>query len=122
VNRFFGITYIRVTRVLDNIAALRGYPSTIVLDNGSELRSHAMNYWAQKHQVKLAFIQPGTPSQNGFVESFNGKFRYECLNKHIFRTLHEAKAVIASWQHHYNTSRPHSSLGGKHPWSLLKTC
>jgi len=111
----FGITGERMSRVLDRVAELRGYPSAIVMDNGPEMRSGAMNTWAQKRNVKLAFIQPGKPSQNGFVESFNGRFRDECLNEHIFRTLHEAKATILSWQEHYNTRRPHSSLDGKTP-------
>jgi putative transposase len=121
----FGITGERMSHVLDRIAELRGYPAAIVMDNGPEMRSGAMNRWAAKHEVKLAFIQPGKPSQNGFVESFNGRFRDECLNEYIFRTLHEAKDTIAAWQEHYNTKRPHSSLDGKTPvefaQNLLKT-
>jgi len=111
----FGISGKRVARVLDNIARLRGYPQSLVLDNGPELRSHALNNWAREHAVTLGFIQPGKPQQNGFIESFNGRFRDECLNEHRFRTLHEAKKIITEWREEYNTDRPHSALGGRSP-------
>lgn len=115
----------RVIRVLDEQAARRGqYPATIVCDNGSEFISHALDEWASEHQVKLHFIQPGKPVQNCFVESFNGRFRDECLNENWFADLHHARSVIANWLHHYNESREHGALGGRTPrefaqqWSL----
>jgi putative transposase len=111
----FGIPGKRVARVLDQIAQLRGYPESLVLDNGPEMRSAALNEWAKQHEVKLGFIQPGKPQQNAFIESFNGRFRDECLNEHNFRTLFEAKDVIGGWRDEYNNHRPHSALGGLTP-------
>ena len=118
----FGIPGQRVVRVLDQIAALRGYPDTIVLDNGPELRSEAMRAWATNHHVRLAFIQPGKPQQNAFIESFNGRFRDECLNEHSFRTLQEAKTIIHAWREQYNTQRPHSALAGQTPSEFAHNC
>jgi putative transposase len=117
----FGITGERMTRVLDDIARERKYPQTVVLDNGPEMRSSAMQKWAAKHGVKLAFIEPGKPIQNAFVESFNGRFRDECLNEHRFRSLHHAQEIIAAWREHYNTHRPHSALGGLSPMKYATT-
>ena len=70
-----------------------------------------MQVWSQNTGVKLHFIQPGKPTQNAFIESFNGKFRDGCLNQHWFGSLIEAKVTIEQWRHHYNTERPHSSIG-----------
>jgi putative transposase len=105
----------RMTRVLDVIAELRGYPKTIVLDNGPEMCSLAMLRWAADHAVKLHFIQPGKPVQNAFIESFNGRLRDECLNEHDFGSLFEARGVLAMWRARYNSQRPHGSLGWKTP-------
>jgi putative transposase len=117
----YGITGERMTRVLDEIARLRKYPESIVLDNGPEMRSHAMHHWASAHGIKLAFIQPGKPMQNGFIESFNGRFRDECLNEHRFRTIHEARNIIDAWQEHYNHRRPHSALDGLAPIEFARS-
>jgi putative transposase len=101
----------RVARVLDQLAAQRGLPPVIRVDNGPEFTSLALDAWAYRNRVRLAFIQPGKPTQNAYIESFNGRFRDECLNDNWFSTLHEAKVRIAAWRKDYNHSRPHSALG-----------
>jgi len=85
------------------------------MDNGPELTSKAMFFWSQKTGVKLNFIQPGKPTQNAFVESFNGRFRDGCLKQHWFRSLDDARRIINDWRNHYNNERPHSSLGYQAP-------
>jgi putative transposase len=106
---------VRVVRVLEMLRDLRGLPNAIRLDNGPEFTSRAMDDWAHKNGVKLDFIAPGKPTQNAFIESFNGKFRNECLNENYFDTLEEARTVIESWKDEYNGFRPHSSLGNLTP-------
>ena len=101
----------RVARFLDAHAEHQSLPTTIVCDNGSEFTSKAMFFWSQRTGVKLHFIQPGKPTQNAFVESFNARFRDTCLNQHWFRDLNDARLVIDDWRYHYNHVRPHSSLG-----------
>lgn len=101
----------RVTRFLDELKQIKGLPKSIVCDNGTEFTSKAMFFWSKENRVTLAFIQPGKPTQNAFVESLNGKFRNECLNQHWFRSLKEAEWEINQWRYHYNHIRPHSSLG-----------
>ena len=98
-------------RVLEIVKQTRGVPQTIRVDNGSEFRSKALDLWAYKHQVKLEFIEPGKPTQNGQIESFNGRFRAECLDQEWFTSLHEAREIIQAWGLSYNSQRPHSSLG-----------
>ena len=105
----------RVSRVLDRIADERGLPKTIVMDNGTELTSLAMLAWAAKHRVQLHYIAPGKPTQNAFVESFNGKFRDECLNDNVFTSIAEAREIIERWRIDYNECRPHRSLGQMTP-------
>jgi putative transposase len=105
----------RVTRVLDAISADRGYPETIVLDNGTELTSLAMLRWAADHRVRLHHIAPGKPTQNAYIESFNGRFRDECLNENEFITLTQARELIEDWRLDYNANRPHTALGGLTP-------
>ena len=101
----------RLVHFFDELARSRPLPQTLVCDNGSELTSKAMFLWAQRTGVTLHFIQPGKPTQNAFVESFNGKFRDYCLNQHWFQDLHDARRTIDTWREHYNHVRPHSSLG-----------
>ena len=101
----------RMVRFLDQLAETRGLPETLVLDNGPELTSKAMFFWSQHKHVKLHFIQPGKPTQNAFVESFNGRFRDSCLNQQWFRDIDDARSIIHTWRTHYNEERPHSSLG-----------
>ena len=105
----------RVVRVLERAARARGLPSTIVVDNGPEFTSRVLDQWAYEHQVELHFIQPGKPVQNAFVESFNGKFRDECLNQSWFVSLADACRSIGAWKLDYNRFRPHSSLGDLTP-------
>jgi putative transposase len=106
---------IRVARELDRIAAVRGYPRLIVSDNGTELTSNAILAWQKEHRVEWHYIAPGKPMQNGFAESFIGRFRDECLNEHLFRSLAEARRIIVCWRLDYNAKRPHTSLGGLTP-------
>ena len=105
----FGISGQYVTRLLDRAALFRGYPSVVRTDNGPEFTSRAFMGWAQTHGIRHILIQPGRPMQNGYIESFNGKFRDECLNDHWFETLPQARAAIAIWRQDYNEVRPHSS-------------
>lgn len=106
---------IRVARELDRIVERRGVPCMIVSDNGTELTSHAMLGWQGKHDVEWHYIAPGKPAQNGFIESFNGRLRDECLNEHLFTSLPEARRIIEAWRIDYNTRRPHTSLNGLTP-------
>jgi putative transposase len=105
----------RVTRELDRIVESRGAPCMIVSDNGTELTSHAMFTWQEERSVEWHYIAPGKPTQNGFIESFNGRFRDECLNEHLFTSLPEARRIIEEWRIDYNTRRPHTSLNGLTP-------
>jgi len=111
----FSISGERLGRELDRLAWSRQLPRTIVCDNGPEFTSKAMFFWAREKRVKLHFIQPGKPTQNAFVESFNGKFRDYCLNLHWFISLEDARHVVETWRDHYNEVRPHRSLGKKPP-------
>ena len=107
----YSISGKRVSQWLDQLAVTRGRPESIVMDNGPEFTSKAMLVWSQRTGVELRFIQPGKPTQNAFVESFNGKFRDACLNSHWFVDINDARRSIETWRVHYNTVRPHSSLG-----------
>jgi len=100
-----------VTRALDQVVRFRGTPRAIRTDQGPEFTGRALDQWAYRHGVDLKLIQPGKPTQNAYIESFNGKFRDECLNEHWFATLAEARALIGAWRRDYNEQRPHSSLG-----------
>ena len=112
----------RTARVLDAIAAKRGgYPQRLVLDNGPECTSKALDQWAYTRGVTLVFIRPGKPIENCFVESFNGRFRDECLNLHWFLSLADARRRIESWRVDYNEVRPHSSLGDLPPSVYART-
>ena len=101
----------RLACFLEQLGQERGLPKTLVCDNGTELTSKAMFFWSRNSGVKLHFIQPGKPTQNAFVESFNRTFRDGCLNQHWFRDLGDARREIDDWRRHYNEVRPHSSLG-----------
>jgi transposase InsO family protein len=104
-----------VILVLAELFLLRGIPKHIRSDNGPEFIAKRLVKWLEGLEVGPLFIQPGSPWENGYVESFNGKMRYEFLNGEIFYSLFEAKVLIERWRRHYNTVRPHSSLGGKPP-------
>lgn len=104
-----------VVSVLDRITAARGWPGTIKVDNGSEFISKAMDRWAYEQGVELDFSRPGRPTDNAQVESFNGRFREECLNAHWFLSLADAKDKIEAWRKYYNEARPHSALQWRTP-------
>ena len=106
---------LRVGRELDAIIAGRCLPRVIVSDNGTEFTSMAILRWSQDRQIDWHYIAPGKPMQNGFIESFNGSFRDECLNEVLFSSLSEARARITDWKEDYNSQRPHSSLGNLTP-------
>jgi putative transposase len=101
---------LRVVRVLEGLRERRGTPAAIQVDNGTEFTSRVVDQWAYQNQVALQFIERGKPTQNAFIESFNGKFRDECLNQNWFVDLRHARKVIEDWRVDYNTVRPHSSL------------
>ena len=109
------LTGLRVLRELDRIIETRGCPRMIVSDNGTEFTSNAILAWQQERDVEWHYIAPGKPMQNGFVESFNGRLRDECLNEHLFTNLNEAREIIEAWRIDYNTNRPHTSLNGLTP-------
>ena len=111
----FSISGLRLTRELDRLSDSRRLPRTIVCDNGPELTCKAMYFWAKKRGVTLHFIQPGKPTQNAFVESFNGKFREYCFDLNWFAGIGDARSTINTWRKHYNHVRPHRSLGKKPP-------
>jgi putative transposase len=100
-----------VVRVLEDVVRFRGKPSAIRTDQGPEFTAQALDQWAYRNGITLKLIQPGKPMQNGYIESFNGKFRDECLNEHWFSTLVEARAIIGAWRRDYNENRPHSAIG-----------
>ena len=110
----------RVTRVLDRVIEERGKPETIRCDNGPEFTSRHFLVWCEEKGITVAHIQPGKPMQNGHVESFNGRFRDECLNHNWFRTLADARDKIERWRIEYNEERPHSSLGYRTPEEFAK--
>jgi putative transposase len=112
---------VRVGRVLDRVVAERGLPEAIVLDNGPEFRGRALAAWSDERGVRLEFIQPGKPMQNGYVESFNGRLRDECLNANWFTSLSDAKRKIEEWRQDYNQQRPHSSLAYLSPAAFALT-
>ena len=106
-----GISGTCVVRVLERAARFRGYPRAVRTDNGPEFTSRAFIAWTQQHGITHLLIEPGRPMQNGYIESFNGKFRDECLDEHWFTSLAQARDVINAWRRDYNEVRPHSSCG-----------
>jgi len=109
------ITGRKVASVLNRVALFRGLPEEILTDNGSEFTGNVLNAWSHDHKVEHIFTDPGCPTQNGYIESFNGKLRDECLNQNWFANLSEAKKIIEEWRLEYNKLRPHSSLGNLTP-------
>jgi len=105
----------RVVRVLERLATERGVPDEIVLDNGPELTGKALDQWAYERGVWLRFIEPGKPIQNAFVESFQGRLRDECLDRHWFVGLNDARHTVEAWREDYNRLRPQSALGYRSP-------
>ena len=108
-----------VVQTLERICRNVGYPKTIRVDQGSEFISRDLDLWAYQRGVVLDFSRPGKPTDNGFIESFNGKFRAECLNTHWFMNLDDARTKMEEWRRDYNEVRPHSAIGNKPPISLI---
>ena len=111
---------LRVIQVLDRLAATRGLPGSIVCDNGPEFAGKALDLWAHRRDVALQFITPGKPVENAYIESFNGRFRDECLNSEWFTSLTDAQRVIERWRRDYNEARPHSGLAGRTPEAFAR--
>jgi putative transposase len=112
---------LRVVQVLERVGQERGLPETIQVDNGPEFISRVVDQWAYANGVALHFIDPGKPVQNAFIESFNGKFRDECLSQSWYTSLDDARQIIEAWRMDYNTVRPHSSLGYQTPAEYADT-
>lgn len=108
----------KVAQALAPVVIQRGAPRSITVDNGSEFASRVMDAWAYRHGIQLEFIRPGKPVENGFIESFNGRLRDECLNVEVFFTLDDVREKLARWQKDYNFTRPHSSLQDQAPASF----
>lgn len=111
---------VRVSQVLERLKETRGLPDRIRTDNGPEFISRALDEWAYQNGVKLDFIEPGKPTENAFIESFNGRFRDECLNENWFLSLQEAREIVEHWRIDYNQNRPHGSLSGLTPDEFAK--
>jgi putative transposase len=109
------LTGSRVKAVMERLADTRGLPKSITVDHGPEFEGQVLDTWAYQAGVQLSFIRPGKPNENAYIESFNGKFRDECLNEHWFITMAQARWIIEEWRIEYNTERPHSSLGNLTP-------
>jgi putative transposase len=105
----------KVVRQMERLVALNGAPESITTDNGSEFAGQAMETWAYRAGVRMDFIRPGKPVQNGYIESFNGRLRDECLNGEIFFSLADAREKLECWRTDYNEQRPHSALGDRTP-------
>lgn len=110
---------LRVIRVLEHLKESRGLPGMIRGDNGPEFISRKLDQWCRDNKVTLAFIQPGKPTQNAFIERLNGSIRSELLNAYVFKTLEEVREKAEEWRHDYNHKRPHKSLGYQTPMDLL---
>jgi len=111
----------QLVRILEHLAITRGLPNAIRTDNGKEFCSRALLTWAHGRGVQLFLIQPGKPNQNAYIESFNGRFRDECLNENWFTRLQHARVVVEAWRREYNEERPKKSLGGLTPTAYAKT-
>jgi putative transposase len=112
----------RVVRALEQAGELYGLPRSIVMDNGPEFTSRALDQWAHDRGIELIFIRPGKPIENAYAESFNGRVREECLNQHWFTSVDHARELCEAWREDYNSIRPHTSLGGLSPNEFLLHC
>jgi len=110
----------RLVRLFEDLKKTRKLPKQIVCDNGTEFTSKVFLKWSDENNVELCFIDKGKPTQNAFVESFNGKFRDECLNEEWFVDLNDARIKISNWRNEYNEERPHSSLGDLSPYEFIR--
>jgi putative transposase len=105
----------RVTEILEQAVQRSGLPVAIQVDNGPEFTSKALDEWAARNKVKLVFSRPGTPTDNPYIEAFNGRLRAECLDQHWFGSLEDARRIIEAWQVEYNSERPHTALNNQAP-------
>ena len=105
--------------MLDAVVAEKGCPEMITVDNGPEFSCQHFDEWADKLGIKIDFIRPGKPTENGYIESFNGKLRDECLDSNWFSSLADAREVVETWRREYNEERPHSSLGNLAPAEFI---
>lgn len=110
-----------VVATLEQVCKRTGYPATIRVDQGSEFISKDMDLWAYANDVTLDFSRPGKPTDNAFIEAFNGRFRAECLNAHWFMSLEDAAEKLEAWRRDYNEERPHGAIGNKVPADLMKS-
>lgn len=111
----------RVAAILERLAESRGLPRSVTVDNGPEFAGKVLDEWAYGKGLQLNFIEPGKPQQNAYIESFNGRFRDECLNEHWFLSMRHARNVIEAWRQEYNNERPHSSLGYLTPVQFVES-
>jgi putative transposase len=109
----------RVVRILEQTIQWRGKPQRITVDNGPEFISSKLGLWCEEHQINLQFIQPGKPSQNAYIERFNGSFRKDILDAYLFETLSQVRTLADEWMHDYNYERPHDALNGRSPVDML---
>jgi len=116
----YSISGHQVVCILERIGSYRGLPKIIRTDNGREFCGKAMLTWAHERGIALRLIEPGKPNQNAYIESFNGRFRDECLNEHWFTSLAHAQVVIETWRREYNEERPKKALGGLTPAAYAK--
>jgi putative transposase len=108
-----------VVATLERVCAEVGYPDSIRVDQGSEFISRDLDLWAYQNNVTLDFSRPGKPTDNAFIEAFNGRLRAECLNTHWFLTLEDARRKLENWRRDYNELRPHGAIGNKAPITLI---
>ena len=114
------MTGVKVAAWHDGVVVARDKPKSIQVDNGTEFQSRAMDAWAYRQGVRLDFIRPGKPVENGLIESFNGRLRDECLNTHLFWTMEEAREILQDWRMDYNRARPHGALGHQTPFEYAE--
>jgi putative transposase len=117
----FRFTGDQVARALEGLVAERRAPAAIRVDNGPEFTGRSLDLWAYFHRVTLDFSEPATPTDNAFIESFNGRFREECLNLHWFSCLEDARSKTGAWRLPYNHDRPHGSLGNLAPREFARS-
>ncbi|MCB1145081.1 MAG: transposase family protein, partial [Leptospiraceae bacterium] len=116
----YSINSYRLLNILNELKEERILPKSIIVDNGPEFTSKAFLDWALRNNIDIHFISKGKPTENGYIESFNGKLRNECLNEHWFNDIEESREILSEWIDHYNNERPHSSLKGLSPMEYLK--
>ena len=115
----FSITGMKLVRIFEELKRERKLPKQLVCDNGTEFTSKAFRKWADENNVEIHYIEKGKPTQNAFIESFNGKFRDECLNEEWFTSIAQARSIIEAWRIDYNNERPHNGLNGLSPYEFI---